>query len=86
MPQLRKDPVVGRWVIIARARARRPGNFVDRNDHEHENTDRECPFCNVQQGGSSSVLSSGDVHIVSSEIYSSTRHKELHRTKKGLYI
>ena len=52
MPQLRKDPVVGRWVIIARTRARRPGNFVDRNDHEHKDADRECPFCNVQQEGS----------------------------------
>ena len=29
MPELRKDPLVGRWVIIATERARRPGNFVD---------------------------------------------------------
>lgn len=29
MPELRKDPVLGRWVIIAMERARRPGNFVD---------------------------------------------------------
>ncbi len=85
MPQLRKDPVVGRWVIIARARARRPGNFVDRSDHEQKETNKECPFCNIQQEGSDSVLSSGDIHIVSSEIYSSDRRKELRRKKKGLY-
>ena len=30
MPELRKDPVIGRWVIIATERARRPGNIVDR--------------------------------------------------------
>src|SRR5256714_1496763 len=28
MPELRKDPVVGRWVIIATDRARRPSDFV----------------------------------------------------------
>ena len=27
MPDLRKDPIVGRWVIIARARAKRPHDF-----------------------------------------------------------
>jgi len=28
MPELRKDPVVGRWVIIASERGRRPSDFV----------------------------------------------------------
>lgn len=28
MPELRKDPVVGRWVIISTERSRRPTNFV----------------------------------------------------------
>ena len=28
MPELRKDPVVGRWVIIATERSRRPTNFT----------------------------------------------------------
>ncbi len=28
MPELRKDPVVGRWVIISTERSRRPSNFV----------------------------------------------------------
>ena len=28
MPELRKDPVVGRWVIISTERARRPSDFV----------------------------------------------------------
>ena len=42
MPELRKDPIVGRWVIISTDRAKRPTDFV-----------REavkikggfCPFC-----------------------------------------
>ena len=28
MPELRKDPVTGRWVIIATDRAKRPGEFI----------------------------------------------------------
>ena len=27
MPELRKDPVIGRWVIIATERAKRPKDF-----------------------------------------------------------
>jgi UDPglucose--hexose-1-phosphate uridylyltransferase len=42
MPDLRKDPIVGRWVIVAKGRAKRP--------HDFENppplrTDGFCPFC-----------------------------------------
>ena len=28
MPELRRDPVVGRWVIIATERSRRPSDFT----------------------------------------------------------
>src|SRR5690349_12076203 len=28
MPELRKDPVVGRWVVIATERVRRPSDFA----------------------------------------------------------
>lgn len=42
MPELRKDPVVGRWVIIATIRGRRPSDF----GKETENLDTaHCPFC-----------------------------------------
>ena len=42
MPELRKDPVVGRWVIISTERSRRPTNFT------HQPLERSsgyCPFC-----------------------------------------
>jgi UDPglucose--hexose-1-phosphate uridylyltransferase len=44
MPELRKDPVIGRWVIIATERKKRPNDFnvikaVPAVDH------RFCPFC-----------------------------------------
>lgn len=43
MPELRKDPVIGRWVIISTERARRPDQF----NGKHQDTDSEkpCPFC-----------------------------------------
>ena len=42
MPQLRKDPVVGRWVIIAPDRAKRPEDFK----HEFKTAaPAYCPFC-----------------------------------------
>lgn len=45
MPELRRDPVVGRWVIIATERARRPGNILDSSQNSWENGKAPCPFC-----------------------------------------
>ncbi len=28
MPELRRDPILGRWIIIAKERSRRPGDFI----------------------------------------------------------
>ncbi len=42
MPELRKDPIVGRWVIVSNDRAKRPTDFV------REPVTRKggfCPFC-----------------------------------------
>ena len=43
MPELRKDPVTGRWVIIATERAKRPSDFVREKVEIHGG--RFCPFC-----------------------------------------
>jgi len=32
MPELRKDPLIGRWVIIATERAKRPVDFIASHD------------------------------------------------------
>ena len=42
MPDLRKDPIVGRWVIIASARAKRPHDF---DSTPRVQKGRFCPFC-----------------------------------------
>ncbi len=43
MPELRKDPIVGRWVIIAIERAKRPHDFKPQEQSLVEGG--ACPFC-----------------------------------------
>ena len=47
MPELRKDPVLGRWVIIATERAKRPSDFDVVRD---ESRGDSCPFCEGREG------------------------------------
>src|SRR5947207_540446 len=47
MPELRKDPIVGRWVIIATDRARRPA--TPKNE-ALATAGSLCPFCEGQEG------------------------------------
>lgn len=94
MPELRKDPVVGRWVIIAGERARRPGNFVDRSDNEYDDEEeRGCSLCDRQREticiierppSSGAGPLSGDVRVISSSDVVALPG-EFPRTKKGLY-
>src|SRR5919108_1552030 len=42
MPELRKDPVVGRWVIISTERSQRPSDFHVQPEPKQA---RACPFC-----------------------------------------
>lgn len=42
MPELRKDPIVGRWVIISTERGRRPSEFIVEHPPVKEGF---CPFC-----------------------------------------
>lgn len=44
MPELRKDPVLGRWVVIATERARRPSDFKGPGDNRQREAE-SCPFC-----------------------------------------
>lgn len=43
MPELRKDPIIGRWVIIATERARRPDQFGGQVFESP--VEKSCPFC-----------------------------------------
>jgi len=47
MPELRKDPVNNRWVIIATERAKRPSDFIQLAPEKgkEEVNKKTCPFC-----------------------------------------
>ncbi len=47
MPDLRKDPIVGRWVIVAKSRAKRPHNFE--STPQVAGSGSFCPFCEGQE-------------------------------------
>ncbi len=47
MPELRKDPIVGRWVIIATERGQRPHDF--RSEVQPQTLPGSCPFCEGQE-------------------------------------
>ena len=42
MPELRKDPITGRWIIIATERAKRPTDFITEDQPVKASF---CPFC-----------------------------------------
>ncbi len=42
MPELRKDPIIGRWVIISTERGKRPSDF---SAEEEPEVGKLCPFC-----------------------------------------
>lgn len=46
MPDLRKDPIVGRWVIVAKSRAKRPHDFESTSSIK---SGKFCPFCPGQE-------------------------------------
>src|SRR5690348_423354 len=46
MPDLRKDPIVNRWVIIATERAQRPNHYKVEHDPPKSGV---CPFCPGQE-------------------------------------
>jgi UDPglucose--hexose-1-phosphate uridylyltransferase len=43
MPELRKDPVVGRWVVVSTERGHKPSDFSTRV--EEKKAEATCPFC-----------------------------------------
>lgn len=48
MPELRKDPISRRWVIIATERAARPTDFA--HEEVEPNDAARCPFCEGREG------------------------------------
>ena len=95
MPELRKDPLIGRWVIIATERAKRPVDFIA--FHDEPSPQADCPFCAGNEGrtpkeimvlpatGSGSAPSGWQIRVVPS--INPVLHIEgaLNRRGKGMY-
>ncbi|MBN2384580.1 galactose-1-phosphate uridylyltransferase [bacterium] len=47
MTEFRRDPIIGRWVIIAEERGKRPSDFTD---EEYSVQRGFCPFCQGNEG------------------------------------
>jgi UDPglucose--hexose-1-phosphate uridylyltransferase len=48
VPELRKDPITGRWVIISTERGRRPMDFL--RETVLPLGQKNCPFCPGAEG------------------------------------
>ncbi|MBF0570954.1 MAG: galactose-1-phosphate uridylyltransferase [Candidatus Omnitrophica bacterium] len=81
MSQLRKDPIVGRWTIVATERARRPAAFVD---PQSTITDRkQCPYC--QDTASKRIYESRGVKVINSPRPVLNESKPFESHAHGLY-
>lgn len=95
MPELRRDPIVGRWVIIATERARRPDQFIQQS--AESGVEKPCPFCEgmeshtpkeiyaVRSKNSSPNGPGWDVRVVPSLAPFLRIEGDLDRHGKGLY-
>jgi len=81
MSQLRKDPIVGRWTIIATERARRPAAFVDPLSTVTDQ--KKCPYC--QDIASHSIYESHGVKVIKSSSPILDESKPFERQAQGLY-
>ncbi|OIO35436.1 MAG: hypothetical protein AUJ74_06135 [Candidatus Omnitrophica bacterium CG1_02_44_16] len=94
MPELRKDPIIGRWVIIAVERARRPKGFKTAFSIQDEG---ECPFCEgkeahtppeifaIRKEGTKPNQPGWDTRVVPSKTPFLRVEGELNRHGQGLY-
>jgi len=94
MPELRKDPIIGRWVIVATERAKRPKDFKIEHNNIKEGV---CPFCEghedmtppeilaIREGGTKKNGPGWDVRVVPSITPVLRVEGNLNRRGHGMY-
>ena len=93
MPELRKDPVAGRWVIIATDRAKRPQDFIR---EPVKVVGGFCPFCPgsesktpsevlAYRNGSGANQQGWSVRVVPNKYPALQVEKDLDRQAEGIY-
>jgi UDPglucose--hexose-1-phosphate uridylyltransferase len=95
MPELRKDPIIGRWVIIATERAKRPDQFTAQA--QAGPAEKPCPFCegsedqtpkeiySVRQNNSAPNKPGWQLRVVPSHAPFLRIEGDLERRGRGLY-
>lgn len=96
MPELRKDPIIGRWVIIATERAKRPSDFQHPEAKTTINS-HKCPFCGgneamtppeilcMREAGSTPNSTGWWVRTISNKFPALQIEGELDRQGEGIY-
>lgn len=94
MPELRKDPIIGRWVIISTERGRRPSEFLP---EEVKTRGGFCPLCEgnedktppevfaLRENGSAPNSTGWTLRVVPNKFPALTVEGKLTREGEGLY-
>ncbi len=95
MPELRKDPIVGRWVIISTERGKRPSDFPPPTKMKET---KSCPFCPGNEamtppevyalrGNSSATANSPgwDLRVISNKYPALKIEGDLNREGEGMF-
>lgn len=94
MPELRKDPIIGRWVIISTERGKRPTHY---GDTRRRVAPKACPFCPGNESatppeviayrpdGSNPNQPGWSLRVVSNKYPALIIEGELNREPKGIY-
>jgi UDPglucose--hexose-1-phosphate uridylyltransferase len=94
VPELRKDPIVGRWVIVSTERARRPSDFAPEPASRHAGV---CVFCPGQEsrtpgeilahreGGSAANTPGWSLRVVPNKFPALRIEGDLEAQGEGLY-
>jgi len=95
MPELRRDPITGRWVIISTDRQKRPNDF--RIEHAATIGREQCPFCpgreamtppevlSYRQNGSAPNTPGWDLRVVPNKFPALQVEGTLDREAEGMF-
>jgi UDPglucose--hexose-1-phosphate uridylyltransferase len=94
MPELRKDPIIGRWVIISTERGKRPTDFASVPPAKRSNF---CPFCYgnetktppevyaIREPGTHKDTPGWSIRVVPNKFPALQIEGELNRQGEGIY-
>jgi len=97
MPELRKDPISDRWVVISTERGRRPSDFGTVSVAEEAAETKFCPFCEGNEGKTPNEIiawrkattlpntAGWDVRVIPNKFPALIIEGEVNRTGMGIF-